>query len=109
MAQDVLDLPLFGVRSLGREHVAIEFGHEVRHVSIETGHVPGVSQRRPGSIASGQWRSRTSLRAKNKVVHRVDVFEELAARDIPDAARLPGGIERARQIVGPDVKVVIVG
>ena len=51
------------------------------------------------------------LRARRvvEIVHRIDVFEELALLVAAHAAGLPRGIELARDTVGLGVEVMVVG
>ena len=103
VARDVLGLAVFGVDALGGVHVAVELGHQIRHLVGQAGHLAGLAQRGGGNTFH-------PLRGGDvaEVVHGVHVFQQLAVFDVAHATGLAGGVQAAGHRVGAGVEVVVV-
>ena len=104
MTRDVLGLAHLGIGALGREHVTVVLGDQVGNLVATARHRLLVAQHRRLAAAE-----KLGTRRVVEVVHRIDVFEELALLMAAHAAGLPRGIEFARDPVGLGVEVMVVG
>ena len=78
----MLGLPLLLIVALGGIHVTTIFGDHVRHDAIEPCHFLLGPECRARAVAA------QLLVAENEVVHGVNVFEELALRDVAHAVQV---------------------
>ena len=103
MPAHMLGLAVFGVDALGGVHVAVELGHQIRHLVGQAGHLAGLAQRGGGNTLH-------PLRGGHvaEVVHGVHVFQQLAVFDVAHATGLAGGVQAAGHRVGAGVEVVVV-
>ena len=102
MAGDMFGLTLFLIGGFGREHVAVIFGDDIGHLVRQAGHLLLRTQRRAFAIVA------QFLFAKDKVVHRINVFEQFTVGDIPHPARGAGWVKFARQVIGTFIEIVAI-
>ena len=81
----MLHLPLLIVPDLGRVHMPIEFSHQIRNRPAQSRYLLLVPQ-----CDSSRIDPRQLLTANDKVIHRVDVFQEFACREVSNSCGLPG-------------------
>ena len=95
---------LLRILPLGRMRVTVEFSDHVRRRARQA--------RNLGTSPQGRFRPvdpREFLVAENEIVHRVDVFQQLAVYEIPHAGRLSGRVQLSRQSIGPSIEIAVVG